>query len=233
MDFVEYRTFLKHWAMALELIVDMAEFTGVNEQAVLSKMAVCSPNLISAWEEHRGTAKDFYRDNELYLYDLVDFNGTVPYFKYRLHPVALIHGARVLDIGCGLGTAVFLIADGGNEVVGYDVNQKLIDFCEFKKKKYNLSGCFTSEMPELKEFNHIVAIDTLEHIENLDEFLRMLGEQTLEGTMLLHCDCFGSIENSPMHFDNSAKIDTFLADAGFETLSPYYARKVAPNKVSV
>lgn len=232
MTFDEYSTLLKHYALTLELVSNVAEFIGEDEAIALSNVSRSTNTLKEVWGKHEGTAEDFYRENEEYLYDLAGFNGTAVYFKYRLFPLTSIHGAKILDLGCGIGTVSFLIADGGNEVTGYDVNRRLIDFCEFKKRKYNLKGLFTPVMPNLDDFDFIIAVDVLEHIEDLGDFLTALGDKTKEGTMFCHLDCFGSRETSPMHFDHSARIGAFLKDAGFEVLNPSMAQKTS-NKISV
>lgn len=231
MNIEEYKTFIKHWTLVLELARDVADFTGEEELAVSEKMRSCTETLRDKWGEHTGTAEAFYHGNDTYLYDLVDFNGTASYFKYRLAPIASVHEGRILDIGCGIGTATFLLAEE-NTVTGYDINERLIDFCEFRKERYNLSGQFTTELPDFSIFSHIIAIDTLEHIEDLRGFISKMGECS-KGTMFYHYDCFNNQDVSPMHFDHSSEIDSFLKDAGFDILHPTYARKTAKNKVSI
>lgn len=214
---------VKQWALALRLIADMAEFTESSCLEVGRRIQCSEDMLVKMWKKHSGTAESFYKDNETYLYDLVDFNAHVAYFHYKLGPLTALRDCTVLDIGCGLGTLVFMLADQENMAMGYEINQKLVDFCRFRKAKYGLGGDFVTELPDIGNFDVITAIDTLEHIEHLGDFLAPLGEKMRVGTRLYHYDSFNGQRNHPMHFDHSSNIDGYLENAGFDVLNPLVA----------
>lgn len=198
-------------------IQDLSEFLHLPLDVVQKKMGLCQQTLAEKWNNWKAGSLEFYKDNQDYLYDLMFFNSQDAYFADRMGQVINITGLKILDIGCGIGTAAFVMADQGNEVVGWDINQKSIDFCEWKKKKYDLKGTFTTEQPDFSQFDLIIAIDVLEHIEDLQGFLKALGTGMKRGAKLYHSDYFPRGESNawPMHFEENAKgLSKWLEEAG-------------------
>ena len=219
------KSLIRHWVIMLNGISDICEYLDEPEKEVIGKIQKNQELLVKSWQEHTGTVEDYYRDNKQYLYDLVDFNGAVPYFKYRLAPLKEIAGLKILDIGCGIGTAAFMLADQGNDVTGYDINKQLTGFCEYKKRKYQLGGQFTDAMPDISQFDLIIAIDVLEHIEGLGAFLKGIGTKAKSESIFYHYDNFETNPLSPMHFDRSSEINRFLEEAGYKINYPFWATK--------
>ena len=188
---------------------DLAEFFRKPVPKIQERMRNSQKALATMWERHEGTNDEFYQDNEEYLFDLATFNLAPGYFQDRISQLVNIRNQKILDIGCGIGTVVFIMAGQGNEVIGWDINKRCIDFCEFKKKKYDLEGEFTLEQPDYSEFDLIVAVDVLEHIDNLQEFIYTLGKSMKRGAKFYHSDFFPKgVEDNivwPMHFEENEK----------------------------
>lgn len=194
--------------------LDLSEFLKMPLSEVHRRLNTAQGDLAEEWHKKQKTTPDFYKDNQTYLFDLAMFNRTEQYFQYRLSALVGRSNLKILDIGCGIGTAVFMLAEQDNEVVGWDINQKCIDFCRFKKQKYNLKGEFSTEKPDLSQFDLVVAIDTLEHIEDLKEFLFELGQTLKSGAKFYHSDYFPKDNVWPMHFEQHAiNIGRFLHEA--------------------
>lgn len=137
-----------------------------------------------------------------------------PIFWQRLGSLPLFKGARVLDVGCGLGSlCVDMALAGAQKVVGLDTETKLIEFAkEFVRREYPQ----LAEVTEFKDldlrdyhestFDYIVSKDSFEHIMDLsgmlDEMKRCLrpGGRIYAG--------FGPLYNSP--FGHHGRIRTFL-----------------------
>lgn len=207
-----------------EILKDIALYTGESPGEVDRKMETVIADLKQAWLRRKGTVLDFYRGNRLYLYDIGLFNMGKGY-KDRLRPLEEVGGQKVLDIGCGIGSLVFSLGSC-NQVMGYEVNEVLLDFCRWRKAKHNLSGEFTDVMPALGNFDLITAVDVLEHIEWLGQYLLELGKGMKAGAMLYHYDTFeGGGGMWPMHFNYSKDISRFLEDAGFRVIHKNWAVK--------
>lgn len=170
----------------------------------------------------RGDTKDFYKNNPTYLFDELDFNGN-PNWMSKIYPVLKIQNESHLDIGCGIGTLCLLRAMQGYESTGYDTNEATINFAKFRARKYGLKVNFTTEYPDLSKYDLITAIDTLEHIEDLRNFLLRIGDLVKMDTMFYHIDTFGYQDINPMHFDHSAHISKWLEEAGFQVVTREWA----------
>ena len=204
----------------LELIrsldTDLAEFLSMPVSHVQKRMNESEAKLAKMWLSHKGASDIFYKDNTECLFDLAKFNRAPEYFHDRLGALANIKTLKVLDIGCGLGTTVFVMAEQGCETLGWDINQKCIDFCNYKKKKYELPGEFTIDKPDFSKYDLVIAVDVLEHINKLKDFLYILGKGMKHGAKLYHADYFKQDNRWPMHFNNHARyLSRWLKEAGF------------------
>lgn len=199
--------------LMLSIDTDLSEFLRLPLKESQRRMTVAQGELARIWEQTHG--KDFYRDNEWYLFDLAAFNKQPSYFQDRLGQLLNIKGKKILDIGSGIGTATFMMAEQGNEVVGWDINKKCVDFANFRKKKYDLKGEFTTEKPDFAQFNVIIAVDVLEHIKDLKGFLKELGQGMHSGAKLYHSDYFPKDEAWPMHYEEHKEhLEEWLRNAG-------------------
>jgi len=212
------------------LIDDVAEFTSHTNDEVNTRLMYTRANMAKAWREHKGTPEEFYPDNDECLYDSANFNLSGEYARFRLAPLVKVHGEKVLDIGCGIGTAAIMLASQGNEVTGYEINKQCLDFCNFKKNKVDLPVTFTDKLPDLSQFTVIVTIDVLEHIEDLRSFIKMIGDSVQPGTRFYHNEPkkeeLYTDTHHPQHFDHTEKISEYLMEAGFKVRSEVWAVKL-------
>lgn len=202
---------------------DLAEFLNEPVDKVKEKMNLPELRLAKAWAKRKGSTEEYYVNRKDYLYDNAKYNTFPMYQIQRLLPLMNVHNIKSLDIGCGIGTLVFMLAGQNNFATGYDVNPLIIDFCEFRKKKYGMKVTFTTEKPDFSQFDIITALGTLEHIEDLEKFVSELNMKS--GAALYHFDDFGDQNISPMHFDHSKGIDEWLKNAGFRVMTDKWAVK--------
>ena len=95
-----------------------------------------------------------------------------------------------------------------------------------RNKKFGLTNVdFTTIQPKYGDFDIVTAMDTLEHIEDLQQFLLELGHGMKEGAKLYHYDVWGAQDTHPMHFDNHTKIKEWLEGAGFYVWNDQWAVK--------
>ncbi|MDZ4793651.1 MAG: class I SAM-dependent methyltransferase [Bacteroidota bacterium] len=117
------------------------------------------------------------------------FNLTTIEHLHR-YAVALdfVAGKKVLDIACGEGYGAKLLAKSAVEVMGVDIDQTVI---EEAKKKYtgnNLQfreGSTSSIPAEDNYFDTVISFETLEHVEEHDQFLAEIKRVLKPGGQLL------------------------------------------------
>lgn len=208
---------------------DLAEYLDKPRRELI-KQGTATAWLAGAWKEWKGTTEDFYKDPEngqMYLYDLAGFNSAPLYKEQRLAGVMNADHLNILDIGCGIGTALLELFPKNKKLVGYDLSETVLGFANYRKNKLGAKNItFTNVFPEdIAEFDLVIAVDTLEHIEDLQSFLLKLGKGMRKGARLFHNDCFWEHNVSPMHFDHSKNIDQWLDEAGFVKFDEHWAVK--------
>lgn len=205
---------------------DLSEFFNEPLDVVETKMKTSVLDQVVSWHEREGSVEDYYRHNKYYVYGGVWWNDLQGVQRTRLLPLIHIKNAKVLDLGCGIGCASFILAGQGNRVTGYDINTIAIDFSNFRKSKCGLDVEFTIEKPDVSQFDFVVAIDVLEHIEDLHTFLKELGSMK-SGARLYHYDNFKDTGlGDPQHFDHSKNFNQWLKEAGFTIRDNIWATKI-------
>jgi hypothetical protein len=160
-----------------------------------------------------------------WLYDLAQFNSYQYYEDQRLESLNGLKGMQVLDYGCGIGTAVLKLS-ANNAVMGYDQNPLAIKFAIYRATKHHfINAHFVDQEPDLGVFNVITFIDVLEHFEDLRGFLLDFGKKVKKGTRVFHFDAFFDHETVG-HFDHSAMIDEYIAEAGFIKFNDFWMVKI-------
>jgi cyclopropane fatty-acyl-phospholipid synthase-like methyltransferase len=223
---VDIRSYASTCIRLRNVIDDLSEFLNERVEDVTAKMKLPETRLAKTWGERQCSTEEFYKGNKDYLYDNAKYNQFLIYQVQRLLPLTQIRGKKTLDIGCGIGTLVFMLGEQGNESTGYDINPMIVEFAEFLKKKYVLKATFITEKPDFSQFDIITAMGTLEHFENLGEFVVELGKNMHPKALLHHFDDFHDQNISPMHFDHSKEMDKWLDDAGFKRLTNVWAVKL-------
>lgn len=205
------------------LMSDFNEYIG--REVTTRELISASLILSEAFSKWHGTTENFYKNNNDYLLALVAFN-LAPHYKPRWYEIWNIKESRVLDFGCGIGTIAIYLANQGNKILGYDINDKVIDFANWRVVKHNIPNVeFTTIKPEYTDFDFILAIDVLEHFKNLGEVLKDLGNTMKVGAQFYHYDVFETNPNCKQHFDHSNQIDDYIAEAGLRKYNHFWAIK--------
>ena len=106
-----------------------------------------------------------------------------PRFWKRLGGAPDMHGKRVLDLGCGLGSLCTHIAElGAAEVLGVDLDEENIEFAKARlaKEAQHLRDrvCFLRadiRTLSIEPFDYVVSKDAFEHILDLPEVLAAMA----------------------------------------------------------
>ncbi|MFN9254912.1 MAG: magnesium protoporphyrin IX methyltransferase [Gemmatimonas sp.] len=101
-----------------------------------------------------------------------------------------LHGKRVLDAGCGTGTASIELAQRGAEVVAIDLSPTLVQHAQERAEEVGIDDIdFRSgDMldPSLGHFDYVVAMDSIIHyeLEDMEKALATLAPRVNERMLI-------------------------------------------------
>ena len=114
-------------------------------------------------EHYRGSAEDYL----IYLFHIVTYDFAMP----------IVHGARVLDFGCGSGYGTARIASGCDAVIGVDISQDAIAFAGSRYHSENLSYRVVEPVEKAplpfndNSFDCVLSFQVIEHVIDPDAYL--------------------------------------------------------------
>ena len=193
-----------------ELLKDIAEFYQVSQdEADVKVRSGCA----AAIKESTAN-KDFYHTSQNLPFDLADFNSNPEYEGTRLSALKDVKDLKVLDFGCGIGTAAFWLARKRNTVLAYDISEQNLAFARFRNEKYGFSKVtFTDTLPDELDVDLIIAIDVFEHIADIEGTLRDLRGRVKKGTRLYFFSPWW--HKHPLHITGKDKTMQALKDTGW------------------
>jgi len=125
------------------------------------------------WWDINGKFKPLHMFNPIRIEHILDI--TLNYFKIDKNKKLPLENLKILDIGCGGGLISEPMSRLGAEVTGVDASDRNIQVAKLHAKKNNLNINYLNTVPEnLKqkgEFDIILNLEVIEHVENLDLYL--------------------------------------------------------------
>ncbi len=117
--------------------------------------------------------QESYRNNQAYAEFLAGWDANF-YAKYTDALLPAKPGAKVLDVGCGVGQVVARLTEAGAEAYGVDVSEPNIDRArKFSERCQVYDG---KKLPFAEgSFNRVGALNVLEHVEEPEAFIRELS----------------------------------------------------------
>jgi SAM-dependent methyltransferase len=146
-------------------------------------------------------AKRLYWNLRLYVlppapggYSATDTKGTMVPCQVEAYFLALNRwvdeGARVLDVGFGLGYGLNILAIKASEVSGVDVDPKALEYCRSRIQGRNprlgqltVYDGYNLDFPD-GAFDVLTCVDVLEHVEDYDRFLDELLRVSRKGVFI-------------------------------------------------
>ncbi|MHA2281143.1 MAG: class I SAM-dependent methyltransferase [Promethearchaeota archaeon] len=89
-----------------------------------------------------------------------------------------VKGRKILDVGCGIGSFSFYLAQQGANLVGIDLSRNLIEYCQEQSKILGLSIEFrvmNAQIPDFEEesFDIILGSRIIHHLPDMDLFFNI------------------------------------------------------------
>jgi 2-polyprenyl-3-methyl-5-hydroxy-6-metoxy-1,4-benzoquinol methylase len=129
---------------------------------------------------------DHLYKNYIYKYHINDPNRFVRRYKTKLLPLKyLARGKAFLDIGCNVGAATAAAKELGFDSYGIDVSPSAIEYAQKIWPDCNYSLETLEDFAKKgKKFDVIHCTEVIEHIPNLDEFMKSLVSVLNSGALL-------------------------------------------------
>jgi len=125
------------------------------------------------WWDINGKFKPLHMFNPIRIEYILDIASK--HFNFKINNQKSLNGLKILDIGCGGGLISEPMTRLGAEVTGIDASAKNIEIAKLHAKKNNLKINYLNSEPEklnLKnEFDIILNLEVVEHVENLNLYL--------------------------------------------------------------
>ena len=144
----------------------------------------------------RAAARRLYADAPPFARFMATHRATIAPIADVLNAVPI--GARVLDVGCGNGLLLNVLADARRiaSVEGVDVSASAIAFAHRAAERLPASArpAFASRPPETllpdAEFDAVLFVDVMHHVPPTvqDTFLRQVGQRVRPGGLLIYKD---------------------------------------------
>jgi len=153
------------------LYEELAEYTGRDLELVIARSEIATIELAWQWEKHKNDPLAFYRESDLYIFNLIRYQtrlqkGKIPtWFQYMIKK----HGWKTgLDIGGGIGEQTILAMEEGVDMRFVEVEgSQTAKYAQwrFKKHKVNPDEYLTEEESDL----HFLAL-YLDHLDTANKF---------------------------------------------------------------
>ena len=129
--------------------------------------------IANEWWDINGKFKPLHMFNPIRIEYILDI--VLSHFKIKKDKKLPLKNLKILDIGCGGGLISEPMSRLGADVTGIDASYKNIQVAKIHAKKNNIKINYLNTVPEnLKqrnEFDIILNLEVVEHVENLDLYL--------------------------------------------------------------
>jgi len=130
--------------------------------------------LAEEWWDVKGKFKPLHMFNPVRIEYIIDICSS--HFSLTKNKNLPFKDLKILDVGCGGGLISEPMCRLGANVTGIDASLKNIKIAKIHAKKNNLNINYLNKSPEQvnekEKFDVILNLEVVEHVENLDFFLK-------------------------------------------------------------
>ena len=163
--FLRSSIFSKYFPFPLvdNLISEVTEYLQIEKSEFIS--SINSFKYDEIYNGYKTDYENWLKTSLYYFYDLVRWHRVekitfiTDWVRQHFEPRNL----EILDLGAGIGTRALIYAKRNN-VTLVEINERLLDFSQWRFQKYNLKGEFCSEIPAGKEYDIIMVLDVIGHL---------------------------------------------------------------------
>lgn len=169
----------------MNLYQELAEYTGRPLELVTQRCQTAPIELAWQWERYRNDPLSFYRESDLYIFDLTMYQTLLygrGFYDWYVKTIRTYGWRTVLDYGGGIGEYTIVAADEGVAPVFLEVaGSRTLDYALWRFDKrglvnievWNENAGLTGDA-----FDFIVIMDVLEHLEEPVALIAKLAQCT-------------------------------------------------------
>ena len=147
----------------------------INDMTTINKEEIQKfSNLADEWWDVKGKFKPLHMFNPIridYIFEKIKIH-----FNLKDQKENFLKGLKILDIGCGGGLISEPMARQGGLVTGIDASEKNIKVAGLHAKQSNLKINYLNKSPEkmeeIENFDIILNLEIVEHVENVDLYIK-------------------------------------------------------------
>lgn len=162
------------------ILKDLIDYSKLPPKLVYERCKYAVYELAIQWKSKKNIL-DFYKNSELYLYDLT-------YYQMMLESHGLIHQMikqikrlklqKILEYGGGIGEFSLLCNENNLNVTYYDLDGVIKRYALWRFRKHNAKKIVIAKKDPLNEEWDIVNImDVLEHLKNSEKIINKLSKK--------------------------------------------------------
>ena len=167
----------------MDLYEELAEYVNRDLPLVKERCRIAGIELAYQWEHQKNDPIAYYRDSDLYIFDLTVYqtrlreHGFYEWYKNLIKNYGWKTG---LDFGGGIGEQTILAMEKGADMKFVEIeNSKTLEYALWRFDKYNVVPSVEFENYKInKDFDFINAMDILEHLENPEPVIKQFHKHT-------------------------------------------------------
>jgi len=155
----------------MSLYEDLAEYTSRNPDLVRWRCKIAAIELAWEWEKYKDDPLAFYRESDLYIFDLTEYQSRlneVGIHQWFVEKIMNNQWKTMLDYGGGIGEYTLIASKLGIKVDFLEVaGSKTLDYAKWRFNKYDIRPTIFDENHKIdKKYDLIIAMDVLEHMSS-------------------------------------------------------------------
>lgn len=167
----------------MDLYEELAEYVGRDLILVKARCKVASSELAYQWEYQKNDPIAYYRDSDLYIFDLTSYqnrlkeNGMHVWYRNLIRNYGWKTG---LDYGGGIGEYTIIACKEGVKMDFLEIEgSETLKYARWRFEKYGVRPIFRSENFKItSDYNFIIAMDVFEHMEKPEPVIKAIAKHT-------------------------------------------------------
>jgi hypothetical protein len=165
------------------LYQELAQYYNRNLDLVKARCEIATIELAWLWEKYKDDPIEFYRDTDLYIFNLTYYQSKLQenkihnWYQYMIEK----HNWKTgLDYGGGIGEQTILAMEKGVGMIYTEIqDSRTLEYARWRFNKHGFIPQINYEGYLIQEdFDFINAMDILEHIKNPEPVIKMFYKHT-------------------------------------------------------